>query len=53
MGLKQAEVAGAGDGRSAVLNAEFAVQSALVSLHGVQRDIEPLADLTARQSCRQ
>src|SRR3954453_17912546 len=46
-GSEQAELAGAGDRRSAVLNAEFAVQRALVGLHGVQGDIEPLADLTA------
>ena len=35
-GLEQAELAGAGDRRVAVLNAEFAVQGALVGLHGVQ-----------------
>ena len=35
-GLEQAELAGAGDRRGAVLNAEFAVQGALVGLHGVQ-----------------
>ena len=35
-GLKQAELAGAGDRRGAVLNAQFAVQGALVGLHGVQ-----------------
>src|SRR4051794_28054063 len=34
-GLEQAELAGAGDRRGAVLNAQFAVQGALVSLHGV------------------
>lgn len=35
-GLEQAELAGAGDGRGAVLNAEFAIQGALVSFHGVE-----------------
>ena len=35
-GLEQAELAGAGDRRGAVLNAEFAVQGALVGFHGVQ-----------------
>jgi hypothetical protein len=35
-GLKQAELACPGDRRGAVLNAEFAVQGALVGLHGVQ-----------------
>ena len=35
-GLKQAELAGAGDRRGAVLDAQFAVQRALVGLHGVQ-----------------
>jgi hypothetical protein len=35
-GLKQAELAGAGDRRGAVLHAEFAVQGALVGFHGVQ-----------------
>ena len=34
--LEQAELAGAGDRRGAVLNAQFAVQGALVGLHGVQ-----------------
>jgi hypothetical protein len=46
-GSEQAELASAGDRGSAVLDAQFAVQRALVGLHGVQRDIEPLADLTA------
>jgi hypothetical protein len=35
-GLTQAELARAGDRRGAVLNGQFAVQSALVCLHGVQ-----------------
>jgi hypothetical protein len=35
-GLEQAELAGAGDSGGAVLNTEFAVQRALVRLHGVQ-----------------
>ena len=35
-GLEQAELAGAGDRRGAVLNAQFAVQGALVGFHGVQ-----------------
>ena len=35
-GLEQAELAGTGDRRGAVLNAQFAVQGALVGLHGVQ-----------------
>ena len=35
-GLQQAELAGAGDRGGAVLNAQFAVQRALVGLHGVQ-----------------
>jgi hypothetical protein len=35
-GLEQAELAGTGDRRRAVLNAQFAVQRALVGLHGVQ-----------------
>jgi hypothetical protein len=35
-GLELAELAGAGDRRRAVLDAEFAVQGALVGLHGVQ-----------------
>jgi hypothetical protein len=35
-GLEQAELSGAGDPRGAVLNAQFAVQRALVGLHGVQ-----------------
>ena len=35
-GLEQAELAGAGDRRGAVLDAEFAVQGALVGFHGVQ-----------------
>jgi len=35
-GLEQAELAGAGDRRGAVLDAQFAVQRALVGLHGVQ-----------------
>ena len=34
--LTQAELAGAGDRRVAVLTAQFAVQRALVGLHGVQ-----------------
>jgi hypothetical protein len=38
-GLEQAELAGAGDRCGAVLDAQFAVQRALVGLHGVQRDI--------------
>src|ERR1700742_2525941 len=47
---EQAELAGANDRRVAVLDTEFAVQGALMGFHGVQRDIEPLADLAARQS---
>ena len=35
-GLTQAELAGAGDRGGAVLDAEFAVQGALVGFHGVQ-----------------
>jgi hypothetical protein len=35
-GLEQAELAGVGDRRAAVHNAQFAVQGALVGLHGVQ-----------------
>jgi hypothetical protein len=35
-GLEEAELAGAGDRRGAVLNAQFAVEGALVGLHGVQ-----------------
>jgi hypothetical protein len=35
-GLEQAELAGSGDRRGAVLNAQFAVQGALVGFHGVQ-----------------
>jgi hypothetical protein len=35
-GLAQAELAGSGDRRGAVLNTQFAVQRALVGLHGVQ-----------------
>jgi hypothetical protein len=46
-GSEQAELASADDRGSAVLDAQFAVQRALVGLHGVQRNIEPLADLTA------
>jgi hypothetical protein len=46
-GSEQAEFASADDRGSAVLDAQFAVQRALVGLHGVQRNIEPLADLTA------
>ena len=48
-GLEQAEFAGAGDRGVAVLDAELAVQGALVGFDGVERDVEPLADLTARQ----
>jgi hypothetical protein len=46
--LEQAELAGPFDCPVAVLHAEFAVQGAMVGFHGVQRDIKPLADLTAR-----
>jgi hypothetical protein len=35
-GLEQAELAGAGDGRVATFDAQFAVQGALVGFHGVQ-----------------
>src|SRR3954447_18802834 len=35
-GLEQAELAGAGDRCGAVLSAQFAVEGALVGLHGVQ-----------------
>jgi hypothetical protein len=35
-GLAQAELAGTGDRRGAALNTQFAVQGALVGLHGVQ-----------------
>ena len=35
-GLERAELAGPGDRRGAVLDAQFAVQGALVGLHGVQ-----------------
>jgi hypothetical protein len=35
-GLKQAELAGTGDRCGAAFNAQFAVQGALVGLHGVQ-----------------
>ena len=35
-GLEQPELAGAGHRRSAVLNTHFAIQGALVGLHGVQ-----------------
>ena len=35
-GLAQAELAGSGDRRGAVLHAQFAVHGALVGFHGVQ-----------------
>jgi hypothetical protein len=38
-GLEEAELAGAGDGRTAVLNSKFAVEGALVGFDGVERDV--------------
>lgn len=46
--LQQAEFSRPADRRAAVLNAELAVHGALVGLHGIERDVEPLTDLTPR-----
>ena len=46
--LQQAEFSRPADRRAAVLNAELAVQGALVGLHGIERDVKPRTDLTSR-----
>ena len=47
-GLQQGEFLRPADRRTPVLHAELAVHGALVGLHSIERDIQPLADLTAR-----
>jgi hypothetical protein len=46
--LQQAEFSRSADRRAAMLNAELAVDGALVGLHGIERDIKPRTDLTSR-----
>ena len=47
-GLQEAEFSRPADCRAAALNAELAVHGALVGLDGIERDVEPRTDLTAR-----
>src|SRR5580693_1821922 len=47
--LEQAELERPPHRRTPVVHAELAVHGALVGLHGIERDIQPLADLTSRQ----
>lgn len=46
--LQKAEFSRPAHRRAAVLNAELAVHGALVGLHSIERDVEPLTDFTPR-----
>lgn len=46
--LQEAEFSSPADRRAAVLDAELAVHGALVCLHGIERNVEPLTDFASR-----